>query len=281
METRATIARADRADSAAEPVEALMVRVGQRDFALPLEDVDYIVPLPPEFAHSGVRAEKFLAFQGSPLSFVSSWDLSGEETCYSEFAQLATMLPQRRQDHIDWMSALEDSLCNGYPFNKARNPHECAFGKWYYSYRPSDRQLALLLRSFEQPHAFIHGLADRLLKLSEAGKKDEALARFKVATDTTLKDLLRMFDRTNSVLQSLQRRVAIILRRGEARCALGADRVTDIVSIPADRVSQHGHGTAGDSQSSRLLILDNGSISPMMEWQQALDPVQPLSPAQA
>lgn len=278
METPVMNARSTSEEPTVAPIEALMVRVGQRDFALPLEDVDYIVPLPPEFTHSGERAEKFLAFQGMPLSFVSSWDLSGEETCYSEFAQLAAMLPQRRQDHVDWMSALEDSLRNGYTFSKARNPHDCAFGKWYYGYRPANRQLALLLRNFEQPHAYIHGLADRLLKLSEAGKKDEALAKFQVATDTTLKDLLRLFDRTNSVLTSLQRRVAIILRRGEARCALGADRVTDIVSIPAERVSRHAHAAEGDNQGSRLLILENGSISPVMEWQQALDPVQPLTP---
>lgn len=274
MQTGATNARQSRAEPTAAPIEALMVRVGQRDFALPLEDVDYIVPLPPEFAHSGERAEKYLAFQGVPLSFVSSWDLSGEETCYSEFAQLAAMLPQRRQDHIDWMSALEDSLRNGYAFSKARNPHECAFGKWYYGYRPADRQLALLLRNFEQPHAFIHGLADQLLKLSEEGKKEEALVRFQTATDTTLKDLLRLFDRTSSVLQSLQRRIAIILHRGEVRCALGADRVTDIISVPADRVSHHSDAAHGHNESSRLLILENGNISPVMDWQRLLDPHQ-------
>lgn len=263
----------------AAAIEALMVRVGQRDFALPLEDVDYIVPLPPEFAHSGERVEKFLAFQGAPLDFVSTWDLSGEITCYSEFAELATMLPQRRQDHIDWMSALEDSLRNGYAFAKARNPHECAFGKWYYSYRPADRQLALLLRNFEQPHAFIHGLADRLLKLSEAGKRDEALARFQVASETTLQDLLRLFDRTSTVLQSLQRRIAIILHRGEVRCALGADRVTDIVTVPAERVSRHCDPAQRHNQSSRLLILENGSISPVMDWLQALEAVPESCPA--
>lgn len=279
METRVTNARSTSEKLTAAPIEALMVRVGQRDFALPLEDVDYIVPLPPEFAHSGERAERFLAFQGAPLDFVSSWDLSGEVTCYSEFAELATMLPQRRQDHIDWMSALEDSLRNGYAFAKARNPHECAFGKWYYSYRPTDRQLALLLRNFEQPHAFIHGLADRLLKLSEAGKRDEALARFQAATETTLRDLLRLFDRTSTVLQSLQRRIAIILHRGDLRCALGADRATDIVSVPAERVSHRSDPGQRHSQRTRLLILENGSISPVMDWPQALEPAAVPCPA--
>lgn len=243
-----------------------------------LRDAHYIVPLPPDFAHSGERAEKFLAFQGLPLSFVSSWDMTGEETCYSEFTQLATMLPQRRQDHLDWMSALEDSLRNGYAFSKARNPHECAFGKWYYGYRPADRQLALLLRSFEQPHASIHGLADQLLKLSEAGKKDEALARFQKASDTTLQDLLRLFDRASGVLQSLQRRIAIILRRGEVRCALGADRVTDIVTIPPERVSHTAHGADRHHQSARLVILEDGSICHVMDWQHLSDAFQRAAP---
>lgn len=278
METRAEDVWRTSALLSAGPIEALMGHVGQRDFALPLEDVDYIVELPPDFAHSGERAEKFLAFQGLPLSFVSSWDLTGEETRYSESAQLAAMLPQRRQDHIDWMSALEDSIRNGYAFGKARSPHECAFGKWYYSFRPAERQLALLLRNFEQPHAFIHGLADQLLKLTEAGKKEEALARFQAATDTTLKDLLLLFDRATSVLQSLQRRIAIILRRGEVRCALGADGVTDIVTIPPERVTRHLRGVNRQDEGSILLTLDNGKICPVMDWQRVWDALQRAVP---
>lgn len=266
METSVTNVRPTSAKATAAPIEALMVRVGKRDFALPLEDVEYIVPLPPDFAHSGECAEKYLNHQGVPLDFVSSWDLSGEASCYSEFAELATMLPQRRRDHTDWMSALENSLRNGCAFAKARDPHECAFGKWYYAYQPSDRRLALLLRGFEQPHAMIHSLADRLLKLSEAGKREEALARFQEERETTLKDLLRLFDRTGAVLQSLQRRVAIILRRGDMRCALGADRVTDIVSVPADRVSHHTDAARHHNQSSLLLILENGGICAMINW---------------
>jgi hypothetical protein len=251
----------------ASAFEALIVHVGHRGFALPLADVEHIVPLSPDFVHCGDQAERYLAFQGSPLNFVSSWNLVGEDTCYHEFAELAAMLPQRRQEHIDWMSALEDSIRSGYPFSKARSPHECAFGIWYYSYRPVDRQLALLLRNFEQPHAFIHGLADQLLALSEAAGKGEALARFQEATDTTLKNLLGLFDRTMDVLFSLQRRIAIILRREDVRYALGADRVSDIVTIPAERVTSNIHRANGADESECLLTLDNGKICPVMEWQ--------------
>ncbi len=267
MQTQIMNPQSAHAGSTTSAFEALIVHVGQHDFALPLADVEHIVPLSPDFVHSGDRAERFLAFQGSPLNFVSSWNLVGEDTCYHEFAELAAMLPQRRQEHIDWMSALEDSIRSGYPFSKARTPHECAFGKWYYSYRPVDRQLALLLRNFEQPHAFIHGLADQLLALSEAGRKGEALARFQEATDTTLKNLLGLFDRTMDVLFSLQRRIAIILRREDVRYALGADRVSDIVTIPAERVTSNIHRANGVDESECLLTLDDGRICPVMEWQ--------------
>ena len=267
MQTQIINPQSARAGSTTSAFEALIVHVGQRDFALPLADVEHIVPLAPDFVHCGDQAERYVAFQGSPINFVSSWNLVEEDTCYREFAELATMLPQRRQDHIDWMSALEDSIRSGYQFSKARGPHECAFGKWYYNYRPSDRQLALLLRNFEQPHARIHGLADQLLALSEAGAKSEALTRFQEAADTTLKELLLLFDRTTNALQSLQRRIAIILRRDGVRTALGVDRVSDIVTIPAERVTSNISRANGVDESECLLTLDNGKICPVMEWQ--------------
>lgn len=266
METTTATVRTTRTDSTAPAFEALMVRVGRRDFALPLQDVDYIVPLAPDFPYSGECAEKFLAFQGMPISYVPTWDLIGEKSCYAEFAELGVLLPQRRRDHIDWMSALENSIRNGYPFSKARSPYECAFGKWYYGFRTENRQLAMLLREFEQPHERIHGLASQLIELSDAGRKDEALARLHEEKETTLRGLLDLFDRAGGVLHGLQRRVAVILRCGEARYALGADSVTDILTVPADRVKHQVHATHAHAPDSRLLILDDESICPVVDW---------------
>jgi hypothetical protein len=160
---------------AATDIEVLLIKLGTRIFGVPLGDVRYVAPMPADFRYGGADGESHFVFEGTPLAYVSLWDQLSVQSAYGEYVELQTMLPQRRQDHLDWMSALETSIRTGAEFSKARNPHDCAFGKWYYGHHFADRRLSLLMGQFEQPHAVIHGLADKLLGIAEAGQGSEAL----------------------------------------------------------------------------------------------------------
>jgi chemotaxis signal transduction protein len=246
--------------------EYLTVSVGRRRFALPLDEVRHIVPLHPDFHCTGANLEAYLAFEGMPLPFISSWEHMQEGTAYAEYAELNAMLPQRRQDHIDWMASLESAIRQGHPFSKARSPFECAFGKWYYAYRPANRQLALLLKGFDQPHARIHALADQLLGLVEEGRREEALARFQRASETVLKELLNLFEQTQRLTVSLQRRVAILLRDGDTECALGVDAVNDIAALRPERVTSPRPAGASAGPPPTLLMLEDDCVVPLIDW---------------
>ena len=251
-----------------DDLEVLLIRLGSRSFALPLANVRYVAPMPSDFASCGAAAQDHFVFEGSPLAYVSLWDLLGSKSEYAEYEEMQAMLPQRRQDHLDWMAALEDSIRNGTPFAKARNPHECAFGKWFYGYRSKDRRLSLLLGQFEQPHAVIHGLADRLLGLVETGRGSEALHAFEEARDTTLATLMRLFESAQELVVELQRRIAVIVADGDDTCALGADGVRDIVTVPAERVKRNTGAVAkaGAKATSALIILDDRNVVPLLNW---------------
>lgn len=247
---------------ALSPLEVLLIQVGSRTFGLPLAAVRYVARVAPDFRCSGEAREDYFVFEDEPLPFVSLWDRLGLPSAYAEYDSLQAMLPQRRQDHLDWMAALEHSLRTGAAFVKARSPYDCAFGKWFYAYRPDDRRLGLLLAQFEQPHALIHGLADRLLALAENGQQTAALAEFEAARASTLATLLQLFDSASQLLTELQRRIAVILGNGATARALGADAVRDIVQIPAGRckTGQAGGPTAG------LILLDDGTPVPLIDW---------------
>lgn len=161
------------------------------------------------------------------------------------------------------MAALETSIRSGAPFTKARSPHDCAFGKWYDSYHPKDRRLALMLTQFASPHAEIHGLADTLLGMAEGGQTDGALGQFAASKETTLALLMKLFDSVQQLVQELQRRVAIVMDDGEETCALGADSVRDIVTIPAGKIRQ---GDKDAEATAALVILEDGSIVPLLNW---------------
>lgn len=254
--------------AAGADMEVLLIRLGTRIFGLPLGDVRYVAAMPPDFASSGADAADHFVFEGNPLSYVSLWDRLGQKSEYAEYEEMQTMLPQRRQDHLDWMAALEESIRTGSAFAKARNSHDCAFGKWFYGYHARDRRLALLLGQFESPHALIHGLADRLLGLAESGQGGAALAAFDEAKSSTLATLMRLFDSAQKLVVELQRHVAVIVAAGADTCALGADGVRDIVTVPAERVKHNTTKAAGAVArvTSALIILDDRNVVPLVDW---------------
>ncbi|HZX32399.1 MAG TPA: CZB domain-containing protein [Rhodocyclaceae bacterium] len=248
--------------------EFVLIQVGPRSFGLPLSQVRYVAPLPSGFRCSGSEVADHFVFEGTPLSYISLWDTLGLPSAYVEYEQLKGMLPQRRQDHLDWMASLETSLQSGTAFAKARNPHECAFGKWFYSYQPKDRRLAMLLREFEQPHAMIHSLADRLLNMQEAGHGHEAITAFNEARKTTLATLMHLFEEAQHLMTELHRQIAVIVAHDEDSMALGADAIRDIVVIPGDRIRVNPKQSAADGRkvASDLIILDDQSVVPLIDW---------------
>ena len=255
----------------AQDTEVLLVKLGQRLFGVPLADVRYVAPMPADFRYAGADGEANFLFEGSPLAYLSLWDRLAVNSAYGEYVELLSMLPQRRQDHLDWMAALEASIRNGAQFTKARSPYECAFGKWYYGHHFEDRRLSLLLGRFEQPHATIHGLADRLLGMAEGGQRTEALNAFEEASQTTLALLLKLFDDAEELVIELQRRVGVIVADGAATCALGADGVSDIVTIPAERVKPSTvSAAAGAHAFSALLVVDERTVVPLLDWKALL-----------
>lgn len=250
-------------------LELLLITLGSQQFGLPLEDIRCVSPLPAGFANCGTEAETHFVHEDSPLPYVSLWDRLGAKSAYAEFEELHSMLPLRRQDHLDWMAALESSLRSGVPFAKARDPRACAFGKWFYNFRGHDRRLALLLDQFETPHANIHLLADRLLELADGGRQAEALQAFEDARNGDLAVLLALFDSTQKLVLELQRRIAIVVANAGHSCALGADRVQDIVSIPADRVKRNGAHAAriAAGPMSALVVMEDQKVVPILDWQ--------------
>jgi chemotaxis signal transduction protein len=256
------------AASATGDLQILQLKLGTHSFGVPLTHVSYVAQMPSGFASRGAEVGHHFVFEGSPLHYVSLWDRLGHKSGYAEYEEMQAMLPQRRQDHLDWMSALENSIRTGTPFAKARNAHECAFGKWFYNYRTKDRRLSMLLAQFEQPHATIHALADRLLGMSGAGHGEDALHAFEEAKNSTLAMLMKLFESAQELVVELQRRIAVIVSDGENTCALGADSVHNIVTVPPERVKENAGKAAGiESQAtSALIILDNHEVVPLLNW---------------
>ena len=120
----------------------------------------------------------------------------GEE--YVDFdTELKSLLAERWIDHLNWIKNVANSNLTKTVFDGGLDPHECAFGKWYYSYEPEDPNFETHLAKWEDPHAKLHESAAAMALAQMAGDWDEAERIYQDETLPILVSLEECYHGTN------------------------------------------------------------------------------------
>jgi len=151
--------------------------------------------------------------------------------------QMIAMLGDRERDHILWLKELLGAVSEGRPFTLARDPTECAFGKWYYSYKPEDIGFASVMYRFEMPHRRIHTIADTVLKLAEQGQGDQAKELIRRTEQGDLHTVVNLFAEARAAFREAHKEVAIVLTDGRRHLSLTVDSVASVESIAEDTIA--------------------------------------------
>ncbi|MEW6386633.1 MAG: methyl-accepting chemotaxis protein [Thermodesulfobacteriota bacterium] len=137
---------------------------------------------------------------------------------------------QREIDHLAWARKVGQFQRNENLTTLAveKDPHKCAFGKWYYSDQRKAAEtkipgIAPLLKQVEEPHTKLHSSAVELEKLLQKGKehRGEALAYYQNVTGTQLANVQK-------VLEEIRANVKNYLGQEEKTAATQADRIKTI-----------------------------------------------------
>lgn len=150
---------------------------------------------------------------------------------------LIQKLKQREQEHIDWLTALENAMQNNTPFSKARNPHDCAFGQWYDNYQTRDDSLREILDGFDKPHRRIHALADILLTMSAEGRRPEAMDILGRERAQTLTRLTKRFELARNHIRETVRQVLLYTTQDGINpyLALRIDHIHDVIEYHSNQ----------------------------------------------
>lgn len=119
--------------------------------------------------------------------------------------QLNTSMLQveREVDHVVWANRLANSLLLGSPFEEQLDPTQCAFGRWYNSFRSSDdykNSSPELKRAFDalnQPHIDLHATATDITKARTAA---DAHRIYEQKTLANLGEMRSGINRVRSIL---------------------------------------------------------------------------------
>jgi len=174
-----------------------------------------------------------IEFQEHAIPVVEFAEMLNLESGNVRGQNLIKSLEARENDHHEWLNALEDSLINGSPFLKAKDPHECAFGKWYDLFKSRDETLMEIMSDFDEPHKQIHGLADKLLNMYVGGDAEKALDILRLEREITMKRLSRHFAQAREHIKESSRSVLLyVTENGRVpTVALQIDDIHDVIDF--------------------------------------------------
>lgn len=159
--------------------------------------------------------------------------------------QMIAMLATREQDHVLWLRELRAAVSEGRPFTLARDPTECAFGKWYYGYKAQDIGFASVMYRFELPHRRVHALADEVLKCVEQGERTKAKELIQHTEDGDLRTVVNLFAEARTAFREARKEVALVLTDGRKHLAVAVDTVTSVEPITEDTIADATQATGG------------------------------------
>jgi len=175
--------------------------------------------------------------RGKVLPLVDLRMRMGLPSALEDVEQMIAMLTAREQDHILWLRELLGAVTEGRPFTLARDPTECAFGKWYYSYKPEDIGFASVMSRIEMPHRRIHTIANAVLKHAEQGEHERAKEMILRTEKGDLRTVVKLFEEARTAFRESQKEVAIVLSVGGKHLALTVDSVGSVEAIAEDTIA--------------------------------------------
>lgn len=198
----------------------------------------------------------------------------GMPSFLTEVEAFCSLMDQREEDHRRWLAELEDSMRSGREFTLATDPHQCAFGKWYDSYKPASYTLASLLKQFEEPHRIIHGIAAKVFALVKKGDLAGALKLIEECRDQELAQMIELFDHARQYYRTQNREVAIVLEYQRTLIAMAVDSIESVEHFERESIAEAPPTFAG-AQETRFITLtgrrkQNGSTVLILDTERLL-----------
>jgi chemotaxis signal transduction protein len=191
----------------------------------------HAVPNAPRFVRGVVN------LRGRVLPLVDLRVRLGLPSALEEVEAMIAMLEERERDHILWLRELQRAVDEGRPFTLPRDPTQCAFGQWYYSYKPEDIGFASVMCRLDLPHRRVHSMAEAVLQHAERGEQNQARELIRRTEQGDLSTVIRLFEEARTAFRDSQKEVAVVLTDGRRQVSVTVDRVVSVEPIDEDTMT--------------------------------------------
>lgn len=220
----------------------LAVDIAKKRYAINIEFVREIVTLPSvREVPSGKPYERgIIKVRGELIHVIDMRKRLGLHSIEEENLELLNFIKTLKQDHIDWLKELFNSIKENREFTKAIDHKQCDFGKWYHSFKTDDINLSLYLSYFDAPHQAFHNAAVKARKISNELGFDEAMKYLEKVKDEDYNKMIALFDGIEQPIRESHREVVVIIERDNDLQGLSVDAVDKIVDIFPENIEKKG-----------------------------------------
>jgi chemotaxis signal transduction protein len=179
-----------------------------------------------------------ILLRDTTLPLVDLRTVFGLPTMESEAQAFVSMLEQREEDHRRCLNELESSVRENRPFTLTTDPHACAFGRWYDTFKTSNLLLEAVLKRFDAPHKRIHALGETVVDLVHHGRQAEAMAIIAAAREGVLTQMIDLFHAAEDIVREEQREIAVVIAHEGRSCALAVDAIESVERLSTEAMTR-------------------------------------------
>lgn len=166
------------------------------------------------------------------------------QSLQEEFAEFTAMLDERKQDHINWVAALERSIETGERFSLATDPHKCKLGRWYDGFKTDSSELASHLARMEEPHRRLHETALRVEECRESGDHEAEADCKQRALDEVrgayMPKVLSVLEDAKEIFRVREFHEMVLVLSGDTSLGLVVDEVLSVETVQEEPTGTQG-----------------------------------------
>lgn len=174
-------------------------------------------------------------FRNHEISILDLRTVFGLPTRIKEYSDFIKMLDQRKQDHINWVNTLKESVRNNTHFPLATCPHQCAFGKWYDKYDHPNKKIMFHMERIREPHNKLHYAALDVAKIQEKDcpedeKNEQIQEILRQVENEYMVTVVGLLDSAKTIFKDIYQTMLIVLEDIQ-QIAIAVDEVVAVTNL--------------------------------------------------
>jgi len=216
---------------------SIVFEVGNGLFSVDSRYIETIMQLPPCERVPDARPEikGIFHYRGKTITMFDLRLVMKMNSREKDFSDFCKMIDARKQDHINWVEALDETAATDAPFRLATDYHKCALGRWCDSFQCDVAEVNYQINRISEPHRLLHETAgkvhDILSDKNDANRHETAKAVVNQLRKTYMSKVLDLLEDTKNVFRDSYFREMALVLSGDRNLGLVADNILAVEEL--------------------------------------------------